>query len=547
MSYTIRFLNYDRSDLLGTATVEAGEDATSKAPKPEDIKGKKFDKWSADITHVVEDMTVWPLYVTVYTVIFKSFDGTRNLSEQSVEEGKSATAPTPETIPHRTFEKWDKDFSKVYSDMTIHPVYKLNKYTVRFLDKDGEDVWSVQEIDYGKDAVPPAPRKYEGFIYIGWIGDYHNITENRTIRPLYRELPPSPRLDFYVKNPDDTSGALKKSYRGVNACRINQKLSGECNISFKLLTRQTDSIVSVNDVLEVEDLVFYVTEVKKNISSGICYTEMNGEHISYILNDEKYDVEAFDMQGTPQDILTVLLSDTPFTIGAIDFDYEVTLRVNKKATRRACVMQLIALVRGEIEYYGYSIGIRSHLGSPLAKDVMKECSVQDISYSYNVSDNTTNYTLSLYQKGHLEMGDELSLKFAPLGIETESRVVGMDWNPFNYREVSITVGQYIPTLNDSLYQLVNDVEDIRESTAKYTVEFGEMIGNGTFYFTRAYNDRPYFHIHTDDGSEGIVTLNRKDGSAFSSYVGATLTGVKSTTVTLLVFYCTVPDVEEEKD
>ena len=173
--------------------------------------------------------------------------------------------------------------------------------------------------------------------------------------------------------------------------------------------------------------------------------------------------------------------------------------------------------------------------------------MQDISYSYNVSDNTTNYTLSLYQKGHLEMGDELSLKFAPLGIDTESRVVGMDWNPFNYREVSITVGQYIPTLNDSLYQLVNEVEDIRESTAKYTVEFGEMIGNGTFYFTRAYNDRPYFHIHTDDGSEGIVTLNRKDGSAFSSYVGATLTGVKSTTVTLLVFYCTVPDVEEEKD
>lgn len=55
------------------------------------------------------------------------------------------------------------------------------------------------------------------------------------------------------------------------------------------------------------------------------------------------------------------------------------------------------------------------------------------------------------------MGDEMVLKFRPLGIDTESEVVGMDWNPFNYREVSVSVGQYIPTLNDSLYQLVNEV------------------------------------------------------------------------------------------
>ena len=44
-----------------------------------------------------------------------------------------------------------------------------------------------------------------------------------------------------------------------------------------------------------------------------------------------------------------------------------------------------------------------------------------------------------------------------------------------------------------------------------------------------------------------MTLNRKDGSDFSSHVGATLSGADSKTVTLIVFYCTVPDVEEEKD
>ena len=117
----------------------------------------------------------------------------------------------------------------------------------------------------------------------------------------------------------------------------------------------------------------------------------------------------------------------------------------------------------------------------------------------------------------------------------------MEWNPFNYKEVSITVGAYLPTINDSLYGFQSTVEDIREATAKYTVEFGEMVGNGTFYFTRPYRDRPYFHIHTSDGSSGTVTLNRSGGTEFGSYVGAALAGVNPDTATLLVFYCTVPD------
>ena len=298
-----------------------------------------------------------------------------------------------------------------------------------------------------------------------------------------------------MKTPDETSGESIASYRGVNACKFSQKLSWECGITFKMLTKQIDNVVSVSDRLEVDGLVFYVTELKKNISCGVCYTEMSGDHISYILNNDEYKVYAFEMAGKPRDILAALLEGTPFTVGIVDSEKEVTLRVNREATRRACLMQLIALADGEIEYVGYSIGIRDHLGKRDEVDVFKTQQVQDISYTYNVSEKITNYTLSLYQKGYLEMGDELVLKFRPLGIDTESEVVGMDWNPFNYREVSVTVGQYIPTLNDSLYQLVNEVEDIRESTAKYTVEFGEIIGNGTFYFTRAITtDRIFIFI-----------------------------------------------------
>ena len=276
---------------------------------------------------------------------------------------------------------------------------------------------------------------------------------------------------------------------------------------------------------------------------------MSGDHISFLLNEEKYTVQSFEMSDTPRNIMKVLLADTPFTVGEVDFDKKVTLLINREVTRRACVMQLIAMVGGEIEYDGYSIGIRKHIGSETAIDIMKSSLVQDISYSHNVSENTTSYTLSLYQKGKLALGDEIKIHFKPLSIDSQSRVVGMDWNPFNYKEVSITVGQYLPTINDSLYEIAGEVSDIREATAKYTIEFGEMIGNGTFYFTRSYRDRPYFHIHTDDGTIGTVELLKLDTYEFNPYIGARLTGVNSTTSTLLVFYCTVPadaDYTEEE-
>lgn len=108
----------------------------------------------------------------------------------------------------------------------------------------------------------------------------------------------------------------------------------------------------------------------------------------------------------------------------------------------------------------------------------------------------------------------------------------------------VTKAQYnaMKTHNSKALYVIKEDSDIKESTAKYTIEFGEMVGNGTFYFTRAYQDKPYFQFNTSDETKATITLNKKEGNSSDIYVGATLSGVKSDTVTLLVFYCTLPDV-----
>lgn len=62
MEHSIRFLNYVGDELLAEVSVPEGGNATNLAPEPEDIEGKTFVSWSEDITCVMHDMTVRPVY-----------------------------------------------------------------------------------------------------------------------------------------------------------------------------------------------------------------------------------------------------------------------------------------------------------------------------------------------------------------------------------------------------------------------------------------------------------------------------------------------------
>lgn len=282
-------------------------------------------------------------------------EGVTTLYVDQIEIGKSNHRTADKNVNLTIGSSARAATGATVSAIRIYQIETEYFFTVRFLNKDGSDVISTQYVVKGESATAPIPPKYEGFIFIGWSASFQNVQSDITISPRYREIPPHPRLNFYETNQDGSSGNLKKSYYGVNACSIVKKLDGECTIDFMLMTKQTEGIISLKDRVEVDGLVFYVTEMKKNISGGVCYTSMSGDHISFLLNDIKYKVQSFEMTDTPRNIMQVLLSGTPFTVGNVDFTNPVTLLINKEVTRRACVMQLIAMLGGEIEYDGYTI------------------------------------------------------------------------------------------------------------------------------------------------------------------------------------------------
>jgi len=77
----------------------------------------------------VDDSSEADPAVTLYTVIFKDYDGTV-LKEQDVEKGKSATAPADPKREHFKFAGWDKSFEKITSNLIVTATYTTTKTVI---------------------------------------------------------------------------------------------------------------------------------------------------------------------------------------------------------------------------------------------------------------------------------------------------------------------------------------------------------------------------------------------------------------------------------
>lgn len=172
--YTVTFM--DGEKVLETFTnVPHGSAVT--APEVPEKDGKTFSKWDKDFSKVTSDLTINAVYdVDTFTVTFK--DGEKVLETQTVEYEAAATAPdTARLSPPEGmhFAKWDKDFSKVTEDIEVSAVYELNVYTVIF--KNGEMTLTTR-VEHGSAATPPNVFDTPTEKFVGWDKPFDNVTSD---------------------------------------------------------------------------------------------------------------------------------------------------------------------------------------------------------------------------------------------------------------------------------------------------------------------------------------------------------------------------------
>lgn len=173
--YTVTFM--DGETVLKTfPNVTHGDTVT--APEVPKKDGKTFKKWDKEFSKVTSDLTINAVYdVDTFTVTFK--DGEKVIETQTVEYEAAATAPdTARLSPPEGmhFAKWDKDFSKVTEDIEVSAVYELNVYTVIF--KNGETTLKTEMVKHGFAATAPNVVDTATKKFVGWDNSFDNVTSD---------------------------------------------------------------------------------------------------------------------------------------------------------------------------------------------------------------------------------------------------------------------------------------------------------------------------------------------------------------------------------
>lgn len=180
--YTVTFMDGEKV-LKAFTNVPHGSAVT--APEVPEKDGKTFSKWDKDFSKVTSDLTINAVYdVDTFTVTFK--DGEKVLETQTVEYEAAATAPdTARLSPPEGmhFAKWDKDFSKVTEDIEVSAVYELNVYTVTF--KNGETTLKTEMVKHGFAATAPNVFDTATKKFVGWDKSFDNVTSDLIVNAKF--------------------------------------------------------------------------------------------------------------------------------------------------------------------------------------------------------------------------------------------------------------------------------------------------------------------------------------------------------------------------
>lgn len=232
----------------------------------------------------------------------------------------------------------------------------------------------------------------------------------------------------------------------VMSASLTDKLSGERTLSFSTLISRSQGM-RPGLVAKLDGQYYSVVRVSRKIVDGFPITMADCEHISYLLNDEAYNLVTFVFEGSPLEGLQRLLGDTPFSIGICEATQTVEVAFAEGTlNRRNALMRFIDACGCEVEYDGYAINLRKHRGSTARKVLMDGENVTDLSVTLDSREDTAAYEISLFKMANLQAGDEVNITYTPMGINVNTRIVSITYNPFYRYSVRVEVGDYVPNL-----------------------------------------------------------------------------------------------------
>lgn len=323
----------------------------------------------------------------------------------------------------------------------------------------------------------------------------------------------------------------------VIVANYEERVDGTQTLSF---TAPHDSLnpISVGMVALFNGQYYTVVRIAVSLTDMPKTVSVDMEHASFALTSEKIDEFIVHDGENPATILAHLLSETAWSVGIVEPLTTSAILVENETNKRAAIMELVAASGGNIEYDGFNINIRTHRGNVI-RQTLTHSGI--ISLSAAFEDRTAegetskgSYSIALYRPQNLTVGDEVTIKSEALNLNVDTRVIGISYNPFDKRIVTVDVGSYLPEwslpVDKALVEkMVSDA--IGKTIFPYTAEFGTINGTGNLYFRTKYIETPVFFLR---GTGELSWLYDAKGN----YIGLSITG---SDVTDVVCYCSLPE------
>lgn len=292
----------------------------------------------------------------------------------------------------------------------------------------------------------------------------------------------------------------------VLTASVCDKLDGTLTFDFTVLQENCVTILP-GVTVRYNGQYYDIVRVKRGFTAGLEVSAVSCEHISYTLNSEKYNLVTFVFEGTPRQGLTELLAGTPFSVGTVEPTamVECAFTDSSPLNRRSALMRFADACGGELEYNGYAIHIRNHRGSSERVALMDGTNVTGLSATYDSRKETQAYEIQLFKRTPLSVGDEVRIVYRPLSIKTDTRIVGMTYNPFNAHSVRVEVGDYVPNLLAAETERVNGIrQEFRAANGKMESKI-ESVEGGLSSLTQTVRG---FDTRIENAEGSVSTLSQ---------------------------------------
>lgn len=245
-----------------------------------------------------------------------------------------------------------------------------------------------------------------------------------------------------------SGGTLKYTLKSILASRLHQSLNGECTFDFSMPGNRIPNI-EVGDEVRLDNLYFEVVRIGKQTQQGVgVMVSVSCEHISYSLADVEQDPVHYS--GTPADVLADILSGTGFTAGSVTVTGTWSITINNATSKRDALQQWAAACGAEISYYQKQINFLTRVGSSSPVTLSDAENVKSLSVTLDSRSDTQTYAIELSRLQTLSLGDAVTITYTSLNLNTTTRVLSLDYDPFHPFNIGLVTGDYLPNFTDTV-------------------------------------------------------------------------------------------------